>query len=114
VTRSLLDRQEHRQWEREEASETDPEQRTGKIHFRNCDTGCPFQLAFEASCEVVPGGDPLIRDSGCEVCILAPGPVAEVIVVDQMYHSPTQTWWPHWLVVGVGMQRMLNRSATLG
>jgi hypothetical protein len=86
------------------------ESRTGKIHFRNCDTGCPFQLAFLASCEVVPGGDPLIRDSGCEACELAAGPEPEVRVVDEMYHSPVERWWPHWLVVGVGMQRMMNRS----
>jgi len=112
VIKSLIDRKEHAQWEREEVDGIEQDKRTGKVRFKNCYTGCPYQAIYETNTSVRGGAASeaalRARDTACRECKLPTRPVWEVGVVDRARFISLPAGMPYWLSVGVGFVKAQN------
>lgn len=109
VIKALIERKEHIEYEREERDGVEQDRRTGKNHYKNCYTGCPFQAIFE-NATAVRGGTASdstrrTRDRACAECSLPDGPPWEVGVIDRARFVTLPEAPPYWLALGVGFMR---------
>ena len=112
----LVWRREHATWVEEEGKGIEPEKRTGKVRFKNCYDGCPYQATFETNTALrkATGQGPSetdirIRDRACRECKLPDRPTWEVAVVDRAAFARLGETTPYWLSVGVGWLKNLSR-----
>ena len=86
----------------------------GRIHVRNCYTGCAAFRASETGRRYgVPGAEAQLS-AACAACDLRPGWMLEADAVVQAAGLPDAAieWagLPYWLANGIGLYRAMNRG----
>ena len=94
--------------------ERDPVNGKGRLHVRNCYTGCEAVKSRDALSKVGVKPNPKALQNACDACTLRPEWTAEANAVVALCTLPDAAigWpeMPYWLAHGIGYQRALNRG----